>query len=47
MFKFYFVNDALFLCNGNIHKSNGGRARIFSRAAESEIDPCNFQGEPL
>ena len=47
MFKFYFVNDALFLCNGNIHKSNGGRARIFSRAAESEIAPCIFHGKPL
>lgn len=47
MFKFYFVNDALFFRNGTIHKSRTGRAAIFSRAAESEIAPCNFQGEPL
>ena len=47
MFKFYFVNDALFFRNGTIHKSRPGRARIFLRAAESEIDPCNFQSKPL
>ena len=47
MFKFYFVNDALFFRNGTIHKSRTGRAAFFSRAAESEIAPCIFHSQPL